>query len=388
MKIGLLTFTSNNYGTCLQAYAIKKALESMNHQVTFLYHHNRETHKTSSKAPKLLIRVLSILKWRSILRVWARLIYGKQQDTIKVLRIHKFEDFISSYLLTSKVEFNCIKDLESSMQYSFDAVVCGSDMIWSSEFANYFDIYQLKWFDKGKKISYAPSIGNVDFSEEEKTTSINNLSLFDNISCREKSGSVFLSELLNREVKEVLDPTLLFSNKEWLDFFDLPCITTYKPYILVYCFGGISDRRKKELQKKAMKDKIDVRYILSPDIFNTIHEKRYGDGAYGPIEFIKLFSNAAFTVVNGYHGLLFSIIFEKPFVVLHREKSEHWSIHENRMDEVLNKYSLSNRYLHDTESINSDFYTLDYCYINQLLGRERESSWEYLRDSLYCEKNA
>lgn len=382
MNVGLLTFTSNNYGTCLQAYAIKRAIEATGHQVTFLNQLNRKAQSRAFQEQKFAKRITLFIRRLSIRRILTRLIYGKLRDEINSSRVYKFHDFISTYILTNKIEFNSIRDLETQASFSFDAVVCGSDMIWSSEFSTYFDIYQLAWCRKGRKISYAPSLGCIDFSEKEKLTCAKNLSSFDCLSCRENSGVSFLSKLLNREIKEVLDPTLLFEGNDWLSFFSIKKSVVKNPYILVYCFGGISNRRKREIEKRAKRDKLAVRYILSPEIMDTVNEKKYGDGSYGPIEYVRLFSEAAFTVVNGYHGLLFSLIFEKPFVVLHRDKGEHWGTHENRMAEVLSKYSLSERYLHDTDPINRSLYSLDYHNINQILSKEREDGWKYLKDSL------
>ena len=227
-----------------------------------------------------------------------------------------------------------------------------------------------------------PSIGNVHFELSLQQQYKDRLSEFSNVSCREKSGAHLLEGLLNKEVPVVLDPTMLFDAEQWLNWFPVAVESNKKPFILVYCFGGVSDSMDRQLQELGQKLSMHVRYILSPSIKDTVGELKYGDGAYGPAEYVQLFSVAAFTVVNGYHGLLFSLIFEKPFVLLHRNKNEHWGTHENRMGEILKAVHLEERYVSPDEKIKETMLSLDYSDARKTIAEMREQSWNYLKEAL------
>lgn len=373
--IGFITFVSQNYGTCLQGFAMRKAIEraSGGANIKFFHFVRRSSFVPQPLVVRILNMALKAFKHPSVV------IQIRRRKKIENDTTQKFKSFQELIFSGQEKYFN-INDLVGK-DHNLSAVVCGSDMIWSPEFAQYFDVYMLSWCKQARRISYAPSIGCTDIEIDLKQKYKDYLKDFSNISCREKSGCAFLNSISGREIPFVVDPTLLFTKNEWLQWFPSEK-EVKKPYILIYCFGGITPYMRKQLRNYAQLHKLSLRFILSPDVHDTVNELKYSDGAYGPAEFVSLFSNATFTVVNGYHGLLFSLIFEKPFVVLHREKNEHWSNHENRMADVLESIKLSNRYIEPDSSINENMYTLDYSSISPQLGKIREYSWNYLKNSL------
>ena len=140
---------------------------------------------------------------------------------------------------------------------------------------------------------------------------------------------------------------------------------------------------RQQLEKISQKKNMGIRFILSPKLSDTIHEYINNDDlAYGPAEFVQLFANATFTVVNGYHGLIFSLIFEKPFVLLHRDMQEHWGQHEQRMSDLLGQLGLDNRYIAPDSTIDDSFYALEYNDVRDKIKKECESSWNYLKEAL------
>lgn len=66
---------------------------------------------------------------------------------------------------------------------------------------------------------------------------------------------------------------------------------------------------------------------------------------YGPREFVSLFMNANFIITNTYHGLMFSLISQKPFALVHRTKNNKWKSNEGRMSFILQMVGLSKRYI-------------------------------------------
>lgn len=371
-RIGLLTFTSNNYGACLQAYAMRKALEALKAEVTFINYIPASENPAGSSSRKSLRTFLSYVLSRDLpARLKARPIHAA--------RAIRFDDFRKRHILTDSHSYTSIAELES-LKERLDAVVCGSDMIWSAETPHLLDTFLLTWCGDMRRISYAPSIGNTDIPDHLIAKYRTALADFNAISCREKSGSDLISSLTGRDIPTVADPTLLFDASQWSDWF--PAERPTRPYILVYCFDGINSSMRRQLKAIARRHDIDIRYILSNNPRDTVRETRYGDGAYGPAEFVGLFSQAAFTVVNGYHGLLFSLIFRKPFALLHREQGTHWGIHETRMEEMTDRLGLQDRYIMPDGVITDDMLSLDYTAIADKLETLSRDSYSYLQNAL------
>lgn len=156
-NIGLTTFLSFNYGTCLQAFAIKKALElQTGSPVSFVnFKRNFDTGKQN-----LVTKILTVLKRYTV----QDLFVYKRYKAIIQKRNRRFEDFIK-LITTDDVVYHTLGQLEN-LGKTFktgDVVVCGSDMIWSTEYQQYFDVYMLKWCGHARRVSYAPKYWQCSF---------------------------------------------------------------------------------------------------------------------------------------------------------------------------------------------------------------------------------
>lgn len=373
-KIGLITFVSNNYGTCLQAYAMRKALEKLvgKNAVVFIRY---ELKSAIGQRQSVIRRIVAGFSRYSI----NELLHFKRYKDIIANREKKFAVF-KKLIYTETKTYHSVEELKDD-NHDFSTVVCGSDMIWSPEYFHYLDAYLLTWCNEPRRVSYAPSFGSTEINVELINKYAEALNKFYRISCREQSGAQLVEKIIGRKVPVVLDPTLLFDQSQWRTWFPLK-YQIIPPYILVYCFGGISSSMRRQVETLSRREKMSIRYILSPRLSDTIHENINGDLSYGPEEYVQLFANASFIVVNGYHGLIFSLIFEKPFVLLHRDKQEHWGVHEQRMSDLLQNLGLENRYINPDAIINDKFLTLDYKNAREVIKIERNRSWEYLNEAL------
>lgn len=373
-QIGFITFLSDNYGTCLQAFAMKKAIQLiLAGKGHIQYIHYVRSAKKSNKSS--FFKLVNIFFHHSV----SELLNWNKFKEINRKRLNLFREFKQA-ICEQGVEYTTYDSLKE-LDGSFTHIVCGSDMIWSPEFSDSLDAYLLTWSTIAKNIAYAPSIGCIEMSERLKAQYKNAFKNFSKLSCRELSGASFISSLTGSNIPMVVDPTLLFSASEWLDWFPKN-ESTNKPYILIYCFGGISPIMRRHVNLLAKQKSMTVRYILSPNMNDTIRETMYGNGVYGPKEYVGLFADAAFTIVNGYHGVLFSLIFEKPFVCLHRRSDELWGIHENRMREIIDRFGLERRYILPDDDIKESMLHLDYSEISIKIDRERKESWDYLKEAL------
>jgi len=95
----------------------------------------------------------------------------------------------------------------------------------------------------------------------------------------------------------------------------------------------------------------------------------------GPKEFLYLLKNAAYVVTNSFHGTVFSIMFEKPFITVpHQTRSI-------RMIELLNDVGLEDRIAKDISVLDDkiDFDIDKYKLAKETLKEKRECSFEFLR---------
>lgn len=333
MKIALITIhNANNYGAILQTFATYKVLSKYG-EVDIIDYNNK--HISIS---------LDLIR----LKFTPHGILGMGKDFCRIYprykAIKKFKSFTKEYFNVSKqVDKNNI-ELES-----YDLYVCGSDQIWNPNCIsgayeidkNYFLTFAPL---SSKKISYASSLGNYKFSKEEQKQVAMLLKDFDFISVREKDGKEHLESFLDKEVRHVLDPTLLLSKKEWIRNFNLKEKSTDEKYILVYSVP------KSELIKDAIKyysKKLNLPvFALDQNLSMGVKVDKHIRDA-GPIEYLNMFLKASFIITDSFHGTCFSVNFGKQFVSIAP------GIHSNRIESFLTLLELQDRIIRNNSSFNN-----------------------------------
>jgi len=96
----------------------------------------------------------------------------------------------------------------------------------------------------------------------------------------------------------------------------------------------------------------------------------------GPLDFLELIMNAEFIVSTSFHGVVFSIIFEKQFCACGMKG------HSERVRSLLSKLSIEDRLIDTVEQLES-LGEIDYKEVTKLLAREIEHSKELLEYSLF-----
>jgi coenzyme F420-reducing hydrogenase beta subunit len=358
-KVGLMTwFSHNNYGSVLQAFALKKIIESHGYNVEFINYEPKVRKKT-------LFDMKPSYYYNQILNKIYLKKYAKNFLNINDI----YEEFRHKHFIISN-KCEGYKDLvEVCNQYQF--VVCGSDQIWSP---NVFDInYFLPFLEPNKKIAYAPSIGVSNISNEFILNKIKKLvSDFKNISFREENAIELLS---CNNAKWVLDPTLLLTKDEWINTLNLK--KYHKKYILCYF---LSDNKKfnKVANKLAKVTGLDIKYI--PVNKNTLYKKNDIAWETGPKEFVELIYNASYVLTDSFHGALFSIIFNKEFNIFERFKNTNLESQNSRVYNILNKMNLNSRLISSFNQININN-QINYTEVNDKLEKYRSDSLNYLLNS-------
>lgn len=120
---------------------------------------------------------------------------------------------------------------------------------------------------------------------------------------------LFIRELSNAEVCTVLDPTLLLSPGDWIQYECKPKWYKGQNYILKYFLGNEEEEQLLRIAKDKNLIVIDVM------------DKKSECYISGPSEFIYLIHNASYIVTDSYHGTIFSLLFKKKFALVQRKDS-------------------------------------------------------------------
>lgn len=303
MKIGLYTIhSSHNVGAMLQAFALYKVLERKGAEVEFvnMYPLSEEVqnhHKTKS----------------SLFHTIARSLYLLAHPKIKVMERH-FDDFHKELPL-SKRFYSVGEYINNPIQYDLHLV--GSDQVWNLQRG--FDFSRFYYLDylpsNSVKKSYASSLGTTEgISDLDKAMKA--LSSFDKLSVREDNAAIIISKMTRKDCAHVLDPTLLLSCQEWNQYIAKDPILE-GDYVLFY--GVNSDDNTWRIISE-VKTLLRCKIVGYPGPLrpNYKFDKYILDG--GPMEFVNLIRNAAAVVTSSYHGLAFSINYNKKFILLNNSQ--------------------------------------------------------------------
>ena len=271
MKVGILTYHRTlNYGGCLQALALRKALERLGHEVYYVdyfpdYHKRQYSvfNRNNYKVGPLKTRLLWFL--------------------------HDLK--CSRYVLKRQGNFNVYHKLYTipycrPLNEQYDVIVYGSDQIWRKQDAlgDYNPIYFANnSFVAGRHISYSASMGVLPTESEDISKIICMLRKFDKIAVRENELQKLLISNGLSNVVQTIDPTLLLSKEDWMSIFNISENVDDK-YILIYDLneGSLNlEAIKRFANVKGLKYKILKGHAVHDDTPEEITTA-------GPSEFLNL----------------------------------------------------------------------------------------------------
>ena len=103
----------------------------------------------------------------------------------------------------------------------------------------------------------------------------------------------------------------------------------------------------------------------------------------GPSELLNLIRHANYVVTDSFHGSVFSILHQKTFFTSRRIKKEGLLCTNNRLDSLFETLGVTGRLISGDEDVQECLERkLDYTAIFQRLEQLRESSKQFLRESL------
>ncbi|MFV0590285.1 MAG: polysaccharide pyruvyl transferase family protein [Draconibacterium sp.] len=347
MKTGLLTFhCAQSYGAVLQAFALKRYLQSLGHEVTFINYR-----------PDSLVR--------------------KKISPGNIINYFLFRRFEKKWLVPQTKAFKAKSEIDDSI-LRFDAYIVGSDQVWNLDFSENSELTYFFDFipDHKLKISYAASFGKseLEIPKDKKVEIQLQLQEFKAISIREKSGLSILDSIFKLQGEQSIDPTFLLKEDNYREYFEIKEQQIKKQML---CFKFLKDGYFFETVQQIKRIYgIQILVVGKPQLVKGIRFVSYPS----PSRWLKLFYQSEYVFTDSFHGLAFAIIFKKKFIVTPANVKRF-----TRIKDLLDVLGLGNRIYYQYENIlksNAWLQDIDYSIVEKKLNALREKSTSFLNNNL------
>ena len=352
MKVGLVTlYRGYNYGTSLQAYALKRFISSLGWRTELLW-----LAEGAGKGRDIRLAKIAKIVWRCLWhpQLLRHTFLSYKNSFSKPLPSEIREKFLT--FAHTKLQ---VKGLPAAQLKKFAqdddtlALVCGSDQIWSAAAANIDPLYFLRFAPEHKRVAYAPSFGGKTVPEYNRKILASYIREIPFVSVREDSGADIVKNLTDKDAPVLPDPSLL------LDWEEFAGPAPFDNYIAAYFLDTPSQAALQSLQRISAKHGCQ---IIAFPYRHAAYERLPRITYYpaGPQDFVRLIKGAKCVLTDSFHGTVFSINLQTPFWTFQRNYASGKGQSE-RLLSLLGKINLQSRYITSpdikTQDIPSDAQT-------------------------------
>ena len=174
----------------------------------------------------------------------------------------------------------------------------------------------------------------MDIPAEEQEFFVQGIKGMKALSVREQAGADLIEQLTGRKAEVHLDPTLLLTADEWRSVSRRPTWYHGGEYLLTYFLG----RRPAQIDAIAEE--------LGLTVVNLLDEEVYEHYVTGVDEFLWAIDHASLVYTDSFHGSVFSILFQTPFLVCDRVGTGKGDASEkmgSRLDTLLGYFGFEDR---------------------------------------------
>lgn len=313
---------NDNYGAYLQAFALKNAIEK------FTPHRAEVLPIERDLKSRKMNGGVGFVNFFSSLNKKRKLLIGGLK---KITRLRKFRSWLKAFATNGESFFRPAA-IEDKLR-KFDVLVVGSDSVWFlredeinqpperlSELRQIFFGWLPPRRQDLRRITYAASqgLGVPDVASQLMRDSLGN---FNAISVREKESVDYLRKIAPEvNVMQVCDPTCLLEREDLAKVESQKLETNLKEgYIAVYVLPSktVDDIRRYvlRLQKETG---FGIKIVNLRSQFFIPGADMLGE-YIGPGEFLTVLKNSSYCVTNSFHGMVFSILYHRPFTAFQRK---------------------------------------------------------------------
>lgn len=357
MKIALLNLPfDNNYGGNLQRYALVRVLQGMGHEVEHInlqFYYSLPWYKWAYSYPKRMIKKY-IFKKKGVC------VFTEKKTRLEMAKKLALTNIFYEKYIPHTPAFTNIKQIKEYTYGKYDAYLVGSDQVWRKGLTGQIGLknYLLNFThnENVKRFAYAISFGvsgNL-LNKKEIAALTADYSKFDAVSVREHSALDLLNEYGWNQPKPCLclDPTLLLTQQDYISLInenDVKDLTSGKIFTYIldvtektqFVTNCYSSQYKKE--------------IINVGLGNTSN--------VSICQWLNNIRCADLVITDSYHGCVFSIIFNRPFVFLGNKGRGN-----SRIDSLFNLFDIQSN---ETEMVN-------YEKLNKKIEKLKMNSMEFI----------
>lgn len=375
--IRTLPLENGNYGGILQAYALQQALNTLGYDAV--------TDATRSDriqgwlgTTKRSLRHAGV-RWE-IPRVASP---ARQRVTItELVKVHQ-DEFVATHINTTRL-YRGRGRVRTRLLEDFDAFVVGSDQVWRKAYGDVRSyLFDFLPNSDRPRVAYAASFGRDDIDEYDSRLHEEARALaqaFTAISVREVAGIEICSRQWGVQAELHVDPTMLlpYSHYDALARASAPLVPrgNVGSYVLddSETVSGIIRGIERELGREvsSMMPRLPASYREFRKTRNASVRPTVGS-------WLGAFRDASFVITDSFHGAVFSILSNTPFlVVTNRGRGA------SRFDTLLETFGMSDRQFHPGGRVPEldKLRPIDWGAVNGRIALERARGFAYLERSL------
>jgi hypothetical protein len=287
MKTGILTFhRCINYGSFWQAHCLVNGLRAKGHDAVILEHHSRR---------------VNLAEWRCAYNPVLPIEVLKSDHPEYRKKIEGFFKAFQTLPLSRRFPLDAPEQMDN-----YDTVIVGSDEVWNLLHPWYgrYELFYGEGIKTNRLISYAASFGNYPAAWGLEQHWAEKLWNFQSISVRDSNSQALVREATGIEAELVLDPCLQFpmqTEERASEYWEEPCIAVYG-----HNFSESFIKGAKQYASDLNLPLISIGYR------NDWADKQWISA--DPHEFAHFMANAKAVVTNFFHGCVFALRNQKPFV--------------------------------------------------------------------------
>lgn len=362
MKVGILSMHRViNYGSFLQAYALKQLLlDNGANEVTFI-----------DIKPGIALDGFKKKTIKTCFQWWVQRIKETLCGRLSYrLRHHKYREKVKECIQNHFYQL----EIDKNEGFAYDLVVIGSDEVfnccqktgWGYTLQLYGDVPEAK-----RVVSYAGSFGHTQYEQllehgidKDIAKTLKTMSA---ISVRDYNSFDIVKRLTGIDSYIHLDPVLIYGYQTMIEQAQLP---EDKDYIIVYAYA------ERVTNKSEIKAICDFAKKYNKKLYSFIYYEWCDKTIIpsSPFDVLKWFKGSDYVITDTFHGTIFSIITQHQFVTLIRPSNK------NKIGCLLDMLGLSERGVFESNEISDVLDTLiDYQTVNDILNENRIKANKYLQ---------
>lgn len=300
-----------------------------------------------------------------------------QPGNFSNFKYFKYPDFSVAPSKANIQEMRCFNQL--CRQF-----IVGSDQLFNYEiYKKISGFIKLDWVnDQKKKSVYAASFGinKILGSPQEISNMKKSLSRFADFSVREKDSVELINQTFDLKAQPVLDPVFLLEREDYLKL--IKHTEEEKIGIFSYILNPNTDN---EMIIRSISDSLNMPITSLADMWINQEMlkslwKLPTETGYSNEKWLSKLINSSFVITDSFHAVCFSIIFNKPFIILPNKLRG-----EFRVKSLLRQLEIENRIYSDNINVENVDYLLnkiDYNKTNEKISILKHQSLNYLKSIL------